>query len=169
MGPLSAQVEGVLFLLDVLPLARNHSCLYLCCRMGRIMGIDYGLKRTGLSVTDPLRIIVQGLDTQKTDEVLNFIKIYAQRELIDVFIVGYPFLEGEWGEKGFKKKLDEFILDLKKSFPGTEVKLFDERYSSMKAKEIILQSGAKKKKRQSKELLDRTSAVVILQEYLGHI
>ena len=133
------------------------------------MGIDYGLKRTGLSVTDPLQIIVQGLDTQQTDSVLDFIKIYAQTELIDAFIVGYPFLEGEWGDRGFKKKLDEFILELKKSFPEKEVKLFDERYSSMRAKEIILQSGVKKKKRQSKELMDRTSAVVILQEYLGHI
>ena len=113
------------------------------------MGIDYGLKRTGLSVTDPLQIIVQGLDTQQTDSVLDFIKIYAQRELIDAFIVGYPFLEGEWGDRGFKKKLDEFILELKKSFPEKEVKLFDERYSSMRAKEIILQSGVKKKKRQS--------------------
>lgn len=133
------------------------------------MGIDYGLKRTGLSVTDPLQIIVQGLDTQKTADVLNFINIYAQRELIDVFVVGYPFLEGEWGDRGFKKKLDEFILELKKNFPNTIVNLFDERYSSMRAKEIILQSGVKKKKRQSKELMDRTSAVVILQEYLGHI
>jgi len=133
------------------------------------MGIDYGLKRTGLSVTDPLQIIVQGLETQKTSDVLDFIKKYAQREPVDGFIVGYPFLEGAWGEKSFKQKLDAFIEELKKSFPSTEVQLFDERYSSMRAKEIILQSGAKKKKRQSKELMDQTSAIVILQEYLGHI
>jgi putative holliday junction resolvase len=137
--------------------------------MGRIMGIDYGLRRTGLSVTDPLQIIVQGLETQQTVAVLDFIKTYVQREVIDVFIVGYPFLEGDWGDKRFKQKLDEFIQELKKSFPDKEVLLFDERYSSVRAKEIILQSGVKKKKRQSKELMDQTSAVVILQEYLGHI
>ena len=92
------------------------------------MGIDYGLKRTGLSVTDPLQIIVQGLETQKTSNVLDFIKQYAQREPVDGFIVGYPFLEGEWGEKSFKVKLDAFIEDLKKIFTSTEVQLFDERY-----------------------------------------
>lgn len=137
--------------------------------MGRILGIDYGMKRTGLSVTDPLRIIVQGLDTQKTEEVIDFLTRYAQKEVIDQFVVGYPFLEGAWGDKNFKIKLDAFIEELKKTFPLAEVKLFDERYSSMRAREIISQSGAKRKKRQSKEHMDKTSAIVILQEYLGHI
>ena len=133
------------------------------------MGIDYGLKRTGLSVTDPSRIIVQGLDTQKTPDLIDFLIRYAQREVIDEFVVGYPFLDGAWGDKNFKIKLDAFIAELRKTFPVTEVKLFDERYSSMRAREIISQSGAKKKKRQSKEHMDKTSAIVILQEYLGHI
>lgn len=137
--------------------------------MGRIMGIDYGLRRTGISVTDPLQIIVQGLDTQKTEELIPFIRNYAAREPVDLFVVGYPFLEGAWGNKGFKTKIDDFIAELKKLFPAIEVKLHDERFSSMRAREIILQSGVNKRKRQSKELLDQTSAVVILQEYLGHI
>ncbi|HUR30071.1 MAG TPA: Holliday junction resolvase RuvX [Saprospiraceae bacterium] len=137
--------------------------------MGRIMGIDYGLKRTGLSVTDPMKIIVQGLETQKTDDLMSFIKSYSGKEHIDAFVVGYPFLEGSWGDKLFKEKLDGFIADLKKVFPTIEVKLYDERNTSVRAKEIILQSGVNRKKRQNKELMDRTSAIVILQEYLGHI
>lgn len=137
--------------------------------MGRIMGIDYGLKRTGISVTDPLQIIVQGLETQKTEVVIDFIRAYAQKELIDEFVVGYPFPEGEWGDPKFKAGLDKFVNKLQKLFPEKKINLFDERFSSMKAKEIILESGLKRKKRKSKELTDRTSAIIILQEYLGHI
>lgn len=133
------------------------------------MGIDYGLKRTGLSVTDPLRIIVQGLETQKTEHVMDFIQKYAEKELIDEFVVGYPFPEGQWGDPKFKTGLDAFINRLRKLFPGKNVNLFDERFSSLKAKEIILEGGFKKKKRKDKALTDRTSAIIILQEYLGHI
>jgi len=139
------------------------------CAMGRIMGIDYGLRRTGISVTDPLQIIVQGLETRKTEDVMNFIIEYSGKELIDSFVVGYPFLDGNWGNKNFKSKLDEFILDLRKNFPSKKVDLHDERYTSMQAREIIHQRGLKKTKRHDKALLDQTSAVIILQEYLGHI
>ena len=133
------------------------------------MGFDFGVKRTGISVTDPLQIIVQGLETKMTDELMNFILAYSQKELIDTFVVGYPFLEGNWGDRKFKEKLDQFILDLKKNFPLTPVELHDERYTSMQAREIIHQRGLKKNKREDKSLLDQTSAVLILQEYLGHI
>lgn len=142
--------------------------LSLCC-MGRIMGIDYGLKRTGISVTDPMQIIVRGLDTQKTEDVLAFIVEYAKHEPVDAFVVGYPFLEGAWGDKPFKGKLDSFIKDLKKKFPGTDVHLHDERNSSIRAREIIIERGTPKKKRQDKSLMDKTSAIIILQEYMGHI
>ena len=133
------------------------------------MGIDFGVKRTGLSVTDPLQIIVQGLETQMTVGVMDFILEYSRKELIDTFVVGYPFLEGSWGDRNFKEKLDNFILKLKKQFPLTPVELHDERYTSMQAREIIHQRGLKKNKREDKSLLDQTSAVLILQEYLGHI
>ena len=133
------------------------------------MGIDFGVKRTGLSVTDPLQIIVQGLETQMTVGVMDFILEYSRKELIDTFVVGYPFLEGSWGDRNFKEKLDTFILKLKKQFPLTPVELHDERYTSMQAREIIHQRGLKKNKREDKSLLDQTSAVLILQEYLGHI
>ena len=142
---------------------------YLCLSMGRIMGIDFGLKRTGLAVTDPLRIIVQGLETQKTEKVTDFIKEYVKKEAVDAFVVGYPFPEGAWGDRTFKEKLDLFVKELKTIYPNATVDLYDERFTSIRAKEIILQSGVNKKKRRNKELMDQTSAIVILQEYLGHI
>ena len=133
------------------------------------MGIDYGLQRTGLAVTDPLQIIVSGLETVETKNLMDFLDGYEKREPIDSFIVGYPFLDGAWGDSKFKKELDSFIEKLRKKFPGQPVHLQDERYSSFRAKEIILQSGRKKQDRRDKRLLDKTSAIVILQEYLGHI
>jgi putative Holliday junction resolvase len=137
--------------------------------MGRIMGIDFGAKRTGISVTDPLQIIVQGLETIKTEAIMDFIEGYSKKEQIDSFVVGYPFLEGNWGDKKFKEKLDSFITKLKKTFPSAPVHLHDERNTSIQAREIIQQRGLSKTKRQSKALLDQTSAIIILQEYLGHI
>lgn len=133
------------------------------------MGIDYGLNRTGIAVTDPLQIIVTGLDTVETKTLMNFLLEYSRKEQIDDFVVGYPFLDGEWGNSSFKISLDKFIEDVKKKFPGRNVHLQDERFSSVRAKEIIMQSGKKKHDRQDKRLLDKTSAIVILQEYLGHI
>lgn len=133
------------------------------------MAIDYGLKRSGVSVTDPLQIVVNGLETQKTEDIMTFIESYVRKEVVDKIVVGYPFVEEAWGEKNFKIKLDEFILALRKKFPDMIIDLHDERFSSFRAKEIIQQSGFKKKKRRDKGLLDKTSAVVILQEYLGHI
>src|SRR4030095_7003712 len=137
--------------------------------MGRIMGIDFGAKRTGISVTDPLQIIVQGLETIKTEAIMDFIEGYSKKEQIDSFVVGYPFLEGNWGDKKFKEKLDSFITKLRKTFPSAPVHLHDERNTSIQAREIIQQKGLSKSKRQSKALLDQTSAIIILQEYLGHI
>ena len=133
------------------------------------MGIDFGMKRTGISVTDPNQIIVQGLDTKETDIVLDFIIGYGSRETLDEIVVGYPFVEGAWGDKKFKAKLDTFIEDLKKAFSEIPITLHDERNTSVMAREIISKSGYKKSKREDKAMLDRTSAILILQEYLGHI
>lgn len=133
------------------------------------MGIDFGLKRTGIAVTDPQQIIVQGLDTVETGDLVSFLKDYAKREPIEEMVVGYPFVEGNWGDKGFKKKLDDFIVTLKKIFPEIPVKLHDERFTSVQAREIIRFSVKKKSQREDKRLLDKTSAILILQEYLGHI
>ena len=134
-----------------------------------MLGFDYGLRRTGIAVTDPEQIIVQGLETQETAGVLEFILNYARHEKIDGIVVGYPFVEGAWGDKRFKEKLDKFIGDLRSIFPGIPVELHDERNTSVHAREIMSRSGLKKKQREDKALLDRTSAILILQEYLGHI
>ncbi len=137
--------------------------------MGRILAIDFGLKRSGIAVTDPHQIIAHGLDTVDTPKLLDFLTEYAKRELIDEMVVGYPFLEGSWGDRTFRTKLDDFIRELNKRFPGIPVRLQDERYTSLHAREILQQSGMKKSKRQDKRQLDKTSAVIILQEYLGHL
>lgn len=137
--------------------------------MGRLMSIDFGLKRSGIAVTDPHQIIVQGLDTVDSDKLEAFIKLYLEKEVVDEIVVGYPFLEGIWGDTKFRIKLDELIDHLIKQYPAIPVIKQDERYSSSTARDIIRQSGRNKKQRQDKRLLDKTSAVVILQEYLGHI
>ncbi len=137
--------------------------------MGRILGIDYGLKRTGMSVTDPEQIIVQGMDTQDSLVVFDFIIEYTKKEPVDEIVVGYPFMEGAWGDKRFKEKLDRFILDLKNSLPHIPVNLYDERNTSIDARQLMNQIGLKKHQRRDKARLDRTSAILILQEYLGHI
>lgn len=120
-------------------------------------------------MTDPNQIIVQGLETQETSTVLTFIINYASREPLDEIVVGYPFVEGAWGDRRFKEKLDGFIADLKKAFFSIPISLHDERNTSVHAREILSQSGLKKSKREDKRLLDKTSAILILQEYLGHI
>lgn len=120
-------------------------------------------------MTDPEQIIVQGMDTQDSALVFEFIINYAKREKLDEIVVGYPFIESAWGDRRFKEKLDQFIQDLKNSFPEIPVTLHDERNTSMDARQLMSQIGLKKHQRRDKALLDRTSAILILQEYLGHI
>lgn len=136
--------------------------------MPRILSIDIGKKRTGLAVTDPLKIIATGLATIATRELIPFLKKYTQEEDVELFLVGEP------------KNLDDSDTDatplvrqsialLKKHFPKTAVRTIDERYSSKRASESFLESGLKKKKRRNKALIDETSAVILLQDYLQSI
>lgn len=169
MGPLSAQAEGVLFLrAGKVSQGRLFTEVSLR-RMGRILALDIGMKRTGVAVTDPARIIVTGLDTQPTEKLFDFLKAYFDREPVDIIVIGYPFLEGDWGDPIFRARLDKTIAELRKTFPGLAVELQDERFTSVQAREILLRSGRKKKDRQDKAQLDRTSAILILQTYLGHV
>lgn len=137
--------------------------------MGRILGLDIGMKRTGVAVTDPARIIVTGLDTQPTDKLMDFLQAYVAREPVDAIIVGYPFLDEAWGDPAFKAFLDKSITAIRKAFPALAVELQDERFTSVHAREILVMSGKKKKDRRDKAQLDRTSAILILQTYLGHV
>lgn len=133
--------------------------------MSRILAIDYGTKRVGLAVTDPLKIIASGLDTVATTEVLTFIERYLEEEPVELFVVGEP-THRDGSPTHIEPLLKEFVEKLKKKFPTIPIAMQDERYSSVEARNIILQSGAKKKKRRDKALVDKISAVLILQEYL---
>jgi putative holliday junction resolvase len=133
--------------------------------MGRIMCLDYGAKRTGVAVTDPLQIIASGLDTIDTKELLPFLKKYIPAEGVELLLIGEP------------KNLDDsdthatplirgFVQRLKKEMPALTVQLVDERYTSKMAQQAMLQMGMKKKDRQNKRNLDEIAATIMLQEYL---
>ncbi len=135
--------------------------------MARIIGIDYGTKRVGLSVTDPLKIIVNPLDTVPEKELLGFLESYFQEEEVECVVVGEPFhLDGTPSQ--ITPQIEKFIADFKNKFPSISVERQDERFTSEEAKRIIRQSGAKKKQRRDKSLVDKISAVLILQDFLEH-
>lgn len=133
--------------------------------MGRIVAIDYGRKRTGLAVTDPLRIIATALETVPTNELLAFLRAYAQKETVDEFVIGMPkTLRNEDSENA--PFVREFITLLKTSFPGKPVYEADERFTSAIAQRAMIDGGMKKKDRQVKGNVDKISAVLILQTYM---
>ncbi|MCB0661449.1 MAG: Holliday junction resolvase RuvX [Saprospiraceae bacterium] len=129
------------------------------------MAIDYGLKRTGVAVTDPLQIIASGLDMVPTSELMDFLKNYFSTELVEKVIVGEP-LHKDGNPMEITQKVYGFVQQFKKLFPDKEVILQDERFTSKEASSIIMQSGLKKKKRREKGLVDKIAAALILQEYM---
>lgn len=138
--------------------------IYLCC-VARILAIDYGTKRTGLAVTDPLQIIATGLDTVPTASIWAYLQAYVAQEEVERFVVGEPmYPDGNPAQiagevKGFVRKLQQL-------FPDIPVSMQDERYTSEDAKAAIRQSGLGQKKRRDKALVDKIAAVIILQQYL---
>ncbi len=136
--------------------------------MARIMGIDYGEKRTGLSATDPLQIIVNGLETVETKHLENFLSRYLIVEEVEKIVIGLPrHKDGNFTP--LKPKIDALALFIKTHFPAVVVDFEDESFTSSQSRDIIFQSGVKKSKRKDKSLVDKVSAVLILQKYLGHI
>ncbi len=133
--------------------------------MSRILAIDFGLKRTGIAVTDPLKIIASGLTTLPTAEVLDFLKKYCLEEEVERFVVGLP-LHPDGNPAQIAPQADAFAERLRQLFPDKDVQRQDERYTSVQAKQIILQSGAKKQKRQDKNLVDKVAAALILEQYM---
>ncbi len=133
--------------------------------MARILSIDYGKKRTGIAVTDPLQIIATGLTTVNTADFISFLKKYTRQEKVELFLIGYPLNLDDTETHG-TPLVKKAIKDLEKHFPHIPVKTVDERYTSKMASQTLLDSGLKKKKRQNKALLDETSATILLQEYL---
>ncbi len=135
--------------------------------MKRILAIDYGKKRTGIAVTDPMQIIAGGLDTVETKDLEAFLKNYLEREPVETIVVGYPKqLDGEDSEN--MKRISPFVNRLRKLYPELKIEMYDERFSSVLAHKTILASGISKKARRDKALVDKISATIILQEYLEH-
>ncbi|MCB9200627.1 MAG: Holliday junction resolvase RuvX [Flavobacteriales bacterium] len=133
--------------------------------MGRVLAIDHGRKRTGLAVTDPLRIIASALDTVPTAEVLAYLNAYLAREEVDGFVVGLPMgLDGRPTDA--TAGVEAFLKQLRKAFPGKWVETVDERFTSSLAKQAVLQSGIGRMARRDKAQLDRISATIILQDWL---
>lgn len=132
---------------------------------GRLLAIDYGKRRTGIAVSDPLQIIAQGLATVPTGELLNYLESYMKAEPVERVVVGRPLqTTGEESENA--ARADEFIRAFKKRFPAVPVDTADERFTSVLAHDAMLQSGIGRQKRRDKALVDRISATIILQSYM---
>ncbi len=133
--------------------------------MGRIIYLDIGGKRTGVAVTDPLRIIASGLATIEAKELLTFLKSYLTKEQVDLILVGLP-LNLDGSETHGTSIARTAINNLKKNLPDIPIETLDERFTSRMAKNAMLEMGLKKKDRAKKENVDMVSAVLILQTYL---
>ena len=133
--------------------------------MGRIIGIDWGLKRIGLAVTDPLQIFASPLITVSTPEFDNFIRDYLKTEEIDAFVIGYPVQMNNKPSESVTY-INPFIKKLKKEYPEKHIYLADERFTSQMALRTMIDGGVKKKDRQDKSMVDKISASIILQSFL---
>ena len=132
------------------------------------MAIDYGLKRTGVAVTDPLKIIANPLETVASNELLTFLAAYMRKEEVECIVVGDPKnLDNTPAQ--ISGEVNRMVETLRKTFPGITVKTIDERFTSKIAQQTILASGVNKKRRRDKSLVDKISAVIILQSFLETI
>lgn len=136
--------------------------------MPRIISIDYGSKRTGLAVTDPLQIIATGLTTVESKQLIPFLKDYFAREEVELIIIGEP---KNWDDTDTHATplVEKFIKQLGKNFPKIPIKKVDERYTSKMAKDAMLEMGLKKMQRRNKKLVDEIAATIMLQEYMKRI
>lgn len=136
--------------------------------MGRILAIDYGRKRTGIAVSDPLKIIANGLCTLNSGEVLDFLKKYISSEQVDTIVIGYPkTLQNTPSES--LRYINPFLKKLTKEFPNITINQFDERFTSRMAFQTMIDSGIGKEKRKDKGLVDKISATIILQNYMENL
>ncbi|RYY56253.1 MAG: Holliday junction resolvase RuvX [Chitinophagaceae bacterium] len=134
--------------------------------MARIMAIDYGLKRTGLAVTDPLQIIASGLTTVESKQLIVYLKDYFARETTELVIIGDP---RNWDDTATHATplVNKFVKEFTKTFPAMPVKRVDERFTSKMAKDAMLEMGLKKMQRRNKALVDEIAATIMLQEYMN--
>lgn len=134
--------------------------------MGRILSIDFGKKRTGIAVTDPLQIIANGLVTVATSELLDFLKTYVAQENVERIVIGRPLqLNGRPSEN--LARVGQFVSTWRKTMPTIPIEYYDERFTSVIAQQTIIAGGIKKKtRRENKGLVDEVSATIILQDYM---
>lgn len=136
--------------------------------MARILCIDYGGKRTGIAVTDPLKIIASGLTTVDTRELIPFLKKYFQAETVELILIGEP-LNLDDSDTHATPLVRAAIQKLKKEFPLIPIRTVDERFTSKMASRAMIEMGMKKKDRQNKKLVDEIAATIMLQEYLQSV
>lgn len=136
--------------------------------MGRILAIDYGSKRVGLAVTDPLQIIATGLTTIHSKDLITYLENYLKKEQVDCIVVGEPkTLSNEASDSA--RYIEPFVTHLSRKFPNIKIARIDERFTSALAQQAMLMGGLKKKDRANKETVDMVSATIILQDYLASI
>jgi putative Holliday junction resolvase len=135
--------------------------------MNRIIGIDYGKKRIGLAVTDPMQIFASPLDTVSPKEFDSFIENYLKKEEVEAFVIGYPVQMNNKPSEAVIY-INPFIKKLKKAFPEKHIHLVDERFTSQMAIRTMIDGGVKKKDRQDKSMVDKISASIILQSFLDN-
>lgn len=133
--------------------------------MGRILAIDYGQKRSGLAVTDPLRLFATGLETVSSHALIDFLKTYIKQETIDCFVVGEP-RDMQNRASDASRFTEPFVSTLRIVFPEIPVERYDERFTSKMAFQSMIDAGLSRKKRQDKALVDTISATIMLQSYL---
>lgn len=134
--------------------------------MGRVLSIDYGKKRSGIAVTDELRLIASGLTTVGTDTLMDFLRTYLDKENVEIVVIGEPKrLNNEPSE--VTPLLEKFVSQFTQQFPTIRVERIDERFTSKMAFQTMIDSGLKKKQRRNKALIDEIAATIILQDYLN--
>ena len=133
--------------------------------MARILSIDYGKKRTGLAVTDPLQMIASGLATVSTSELFDYLKKYVAVEKVECIVIGEPRQPNGQPSENLQR-VQQFVNRWRKAMPDVPIDYFDERFTSVLAHQAMLDGGLKKKARQDKGLVDEISATIILQDYM---
>lgn len=135
--------------------------------MARILAIDYGSKRVGLAVTDPLKIIANGLTTVHSKDLISYLEEYLKKEAVECIVVGEPkTLQNEASDSA--RYIEPFVTHLTRKFPHIKIARFDERFTTVLAHQAMLMGGLKKKDRANKETVDMVSATILLQDYLQY-
>ena len=146
----------------------SYFCNLNSSRLARLLALDYGRKRTGIAVTDPLQIIANSLTTVKTQDLFAYLEQYFNREQVDTIVIGYPKQMNNLPSEAVIY-VDPFIKNVRKKWPDKKVVLMDERFTSKMAFQAMIDGGVKKKDRRNKELVDAISATIILQSYMDSI